>query len=213
MSYRSSSKAPAFFVSMPAHGGTLACLRRKNWQTRIRAFACVLGPWLINALGSGIVGARLWRTRERFPSNSPRAEAAAEGGVQSGSATPDNRSHSAISRSCSAVDAVCGSGVALTQMMEILAGDPGCGIVADGEPGLSAAGLVGVVGRAGAAHAGRDPAGVDRVRQHVRPAPRDGEGDQHVEKLALGIGCGAFQARSRQVRSSRSRVRRGACRS
>src|SRR5271166_1062297 len=61
-------------------------------------------------------------------------------------------------------------------------------IAADREPDLGQMRLAHIAGRGGSAHLGRDPAGLERIRQDVAPPPRDREGDEHVAKLALGIG-------------------------
>jgi hypothetical protein len=46
-----------------------------------------------------------------------------------------------------------------------------------------------VIGRDGAAHFGRDPAGFKCIGEHVRPAPRDRECQHRVVQFALRIGC------------------------
>src|SRR6516225_11558292 len=47
--------------------------------------------------------------------------------------------------------------------------------------------LIHVVGRAGTAHLGRHPSGFQRVREDVRPAPSNGEGQHRIVKLALRV--------------------------
>ena len=76
-------------------------------------------------------------------------------------------------------------------MVEVAGGDGGGGVVADGEPGLGDRGEREVVGGAGAAHLGGNPAGLNRVGEHARPVPGDGEGQDRVVELAVGVGLGA----------------------
>jgi hypothetical protein len=75
-----------------------------------------------------------------------------------------------------------------THVIKIFSADARRGIVADRQPGLGVAALIEIVGRSGAAHAGRHPAGLQRIRQHAGPAPRHRKRQQHVVQLAFGIG-------------------------
>ena len=78
--------------------------------------------------------------------------------------------------------------LATLQVVEIAACRLRLGIVAGGEPRLREMRLTDVVGRARAAHLGRDPSGRHGVRQHIRPEAGDGESEQDIVQLALGIG-------------------------
>jgi hypothetical protein len=101
---------------------------------------------------------------------------------------------------------VMGAGVRLpgAHMKEILAGHAGAGILADRQPRLGSAPLIEIVGRAGAAHAGRHPSRLQGVREHAGPAASDGEGQQNVVQLALGIGLGGVVTLSVEERKGPS---------
>ena len=65
----------------------------------------------------------------------------------------------------------------------------------------------------GAAHAGRDPAGVDDVAAHVGPVAGDGGGEGGDEELAVAVGLGAVPCGGVASRGRRGRLgRRCACR-
>ena len=76
-------------------------------------------------------------------------------------------------------------------VVEVLAGDGGRGVVADRQPGLGDRGLGQVVRRAGPAHLGRHPAGLQGVAEHVRPAAGHRERQHHVEQLRVRVGLRA----------------------
>lgn len=78
--------------------------------------------------------------------------------------------------------------------MEGAAGAPRFRVIACGKPSLGQMGLVEVIGRTRAAHPGRHPSRGERIRQHVRPAPCDAEGEQHVVELGVRIGLAAVPA-------------------
>src|SRR5271155_693758 len=63
-----------------------------------------------------------------------------------------------------------------SHVIEILAGHPCAGVIADGEPHLGSMPLVEIVGRAWAAHASGHPSGLQRVREDAGPEAGDGEG-------------------------------------
>ena len=67
-------------------------------------------------------------------------------------------------------------------VVEIFSARPRQWIVADRQPDLGQMRLAHIAGRGGSAHLGRDPAGLERVRQDVPPEPRDREGDEQVAK-------------------------------
>ena len=71
--------------------------------------------------------------------------------------------------------------------MEIPTRDVCLGVVAGGEPDLRQVRLIHIVGRAGAAHLGRHPAGLQRVRENAPPTPGNGEGEHRIMELALGV--------------------------
>jgi hypothetical protein len=60
-------------------------------------------------------------------------------------------------------------------------------IITRREPGLGQMRLIHVVGRTGAAHLGRHPPRLQRIREYVRPAPRNCEGQHRIVKLALRV--------------------------
>ena len=76
------------------------------------------------------------------------------------------------------------------QMVEILTSDVRLGVISGGEPDLGQVGLTDIVGRARAAHLGRHPAGLQRVREDAAPTPGNGEGEHRIMELTLGIGRG-----------------------
>ena len=131
-------------------------------------------------------------TSERFLSNATRTQTAvAEGGIQPGSATPESLAHSAISRSCNSTEAACGSGARSRRWWKYLP------VTRAGASSLTASHAWVRRPWSGSSGALAPPMrvatqpGSTRVRQHARPAARDGEGDQHVAQLAVGIGRGA----------------------
>ena len=81
-------------------------------------------------------------------------------------------------------------------MMPVTAGDHGCGLCAGSESALRALSLVDVDRSICTPYAGAHPAGVDRVAEHLRPTPRQEEGERNDVQLAFGIGAsgvpGAF---------------------
>ena len=77
-------------------------------------------------------------------------------------------------------------------VIEIFAAGTGQRLIADRKPRLGQMTLAEVVGRAGPAHAGCDPARLERVGMHGRPAIRDRESEYHVVQLAFGIGLRAL---------------------
>ena len=80
------------------------------------------------------------------------------------------------------------------QMVEILTPDVRLGVISGGGPDLGQVGLIDIVGRARAAHPGRHPAGLQRVREDAGPTPGNGEGERRIMELALGIGRRAVAA-------------------
>jgi hypothetical protein len=75
-------------------------------------------------------------------------------------------------------------------VVPVAAGGARLRIVAGGQPLLSQVPEPMVVGRIGAAHLRRHPAGVHRVAEHVRPDARDGDGERRDEELAVRIRAG-----------------------
>ena len=76
-------------------------------------------------------------------------------------------------------------------MVEVAARHPRSRVVAHRPPSLGQVGLVEVIRRARAAHPGRHPSRGERIRQHIGPAPRNAEGEQHVVELGVRIGLAA----------------------
>ncbi len=85
---------------------------------------------------------------------------------------------------------VAGLRIRLTRLevIEIACGRQRGGIVARREPCLGQMRLVDVIGRAGAAHPGRDPPRLQRIRQHTWPKAGNGEGQHGIMQLAFGVG-------------------------
>src|SRR6516165_401529 len=77
-------------------------------------------------------------------------------------------------------------------VIEIFAAGARQRLVADRKPRLGQMTLAEVVGCAGPAHAGCDPARLERVGTHGRPAVGDREGENHVVQLAFGVGLRAL---------------------
>src|SRR2546422_11421474 len=84
-------------------------------------------------------------------------------------------------------------------MVPVPAADRRRGIIADSQPGLGAVSHLEIVRRSGATHLCRNPAGIDRIAQNVRPASRhrEGEGCHLLSEYAWL----AFQRRSSQSMS------------
>ena len=66
-------------------------------------------------------------------------------------------------------------------VVEILAGDPGRGIVAHRQPRLGDRGKRQVAGRAWATHLRGYPAWLESIRQYPRPSASHGEGQHDIE--------------------------------
>src|SRR5690349_3841531 len=72
--------------------------------------------------------------------------------------------------------------------MPVAATDHGGGFVADREPGLGPLSGIKVDRSPLAAHLRSHPAGIDRIAQDARPAPRQRESERGDVQLAFGIG-------------------------
>ncbi len=125
---------------------------------------------------------------------------------QAGRATPDSSAQVSSRASCAASVARGRVRSARRLVEEVAAGDARGRIVARRQPRLREVTLAEIVAGVGAAHAGRHPAGLERVRQDVGPVPGDPEGQQHVEELAFRIGLGAVPAPPRPQQVVHRRV-------
>src|SRR5579863_1014595 len=61
-------------------------------------------------------------------------------------------------------------------------------VVTDSEPGLCQETFFQIVRRTGSAHFCRYPAGVKRIRIHIRPFARYCESQYHIMQLGIGVG-------------------------
>lgn len=85
-------------------------------------------------------------------------------------------------------------------MIEIAAADLGRRFVACRQPRLRDRIERQIVRSACAGHPRRNPVGLDRMDENIRPAPRDAEGEQHVVQLAVRIGLRVVPAATRPLR-------------
>ena len=106
------------------------------------------------------------------------------------SGVPVARASAASSSSWKRRSWTAGCGACEPLVVPVAAGAARLGVVTGGEPHLGDVPEAEVVGGTGAAHPRRHPAGVDRVAEHVRPQPGDGDSERGDEELAVRVGAG-----------------------